>query len=194
MTNKTVRKVTMTSKGAIVKFTTNEETNGQIKNGKHTDDYDHPVHPDFTASMKSLKSYFMQFFEFHQSATDNIKITGISIGGRIGEKPDDDNRTVTIRASVTSLNDSKTNIETGRIILASDVYGWERKLLELTDAISNEAIEYVKGKSAQMTIDQQIEEQNEGFPVKVEESAPEKTKAVKKQSGKVKKISASAVA
>ena len=159
-----IEQIKFTAKGVHVKYgSLIEKEDGSIITGGHKPTYDQLPNMDFIKAMDALDTEFMKFHGFEEDQKEYISITGITIGGKQSSNMADDLRTLVIHSSKTAVNDSSVEISTGRIILASDIFGFEKDLTKKLDKLIVEVNKYlddVRPKvSAQMTLDQQIAEQ-----------------------------------
>jgi len=168
-----ISSVKLTTKGAVVEYATSTTPdNGQVFHRNLKANIHAPLHNDFAEALNSVKAIFVDYHGFKAAESDGIKMTGITMSGKVID--DSDMRTVVLKASKVAKNDSTVGMVTGRIILDSDVFGFEAELSKKLDVIINEADLYVGGKSAQYSIP--VEAQGEKSPV--DEEKPKKKKIV----------------
>lgn len=76
-----------------------------------------------------------------------IQITGISVGGT------DELRGIVITGKISSFNESKSAMNTPRIVFSSDKLGFEKEVEKIFELIENEVYKYFfNGKSGERTL------------------------------------------
>ena len=85
--------------------------------------------------------------DFAKEMMNNIEVRGISLSGK------DDNAGVIITGLFTTYNNQKTCINSPRIKLSVDSFGFEEELEEIVTEIEEEVYDFLfKGKKAQLEL------------------------------------------
>lgn len=104
-------------------------------------------HPDFKDALAMLTQYVGEIFYLKPEQTCNLEIRGIALSGS-GEK-----EAVIVNAILKTFNGSKTAINTPRIVLGSQSYGFEPEIAKIVERVKTETYSYLfEGKRAQLSI------------------------------------------
>ena len=173
-----LRKIKLTNKGGVeIDFAIENRADGQLLTDTYSFTSDSAPHPDLIDAVKELKPHLAQCygvvsykdFELIKSLTDKekkslkdlkkvitamankgmevINMTGCSIHG------DDDSRAVIINGTRTQANNSKTAINSPRIALKNNTFGFEESVKKIIEKINDEARDYMfNNKRAQLEI------------------------------------------
>jgi len=98
-------------------------------------------HPDLTNVIKDLHVYANEILQ-----TDVVlDVTRVAVSG------EDENRGVLITCIMDSKAGLPISLNTHRVKIADEIYGWEAELDEKIDKLNTEAFEYIyNGKQAQL--------------------------------------------
>lgn len=105
------------------------------------------VHPDLSGLFKGLRRYICEAFGINPEIAENIEVRGLSWSGS------EANEGVIITSVFECVNGSKTCINTPRIKLAQDSFGFEEDLKAICEGVKNEVYAYLfDGKQAQLSL------------------------------------------
>lgn len=128
-----------------------EEINGT----KKTEESTVTPHPDFVNDLRTFKGYLIDIFYWgdkKENMEPLIEVTGISLQGK------DDKKGIVISGKL-ETSAKKVAINSPRIVFANEIFGWEEQLENDIDQSTEEAKEYLKGKKAQLSIYDAIEQE-----------------------------------
>ena len=122
-----------------------------IKGEASTTDYsvscNRDVHPDLAALFSGLRSLIARVFQWDGEMVELIEVRGLSWSGK------DDNEGIVITALYETANGQKVAINTPRIRLSSESFGFEQLLAEDAARIKSEVYEFLfNGKQAQLSL------------------------------------------
>ena len=132
--------------GSITAHIVREEIVGQeVYHNKTQIESDKVPHPDLVVLLDKMIPFVKKVFMYNGDQT--VAVTGMTITGM------EENRNVVITASVVSPSGLQMAINTHRINLSAETYGFEEEIMEIADDMEKEVFEYLfKGKKAQLDL------------------------------------------
>lgn len=183
MDNFKLKKVkTRSSSGLSVSYEEESRTDNVIKHDEVTRSSDRIPHPDLLKAIEKLDKYLASTHQINavnalmksdtlkaeekkafkvlkplldnlqQKTLENIEVTGISLGGS-------DRNSVVITGK-TKFNKSGAAINSPRIRLDSEIWGFEQEILDVINTLEDEVYQYLfKNKQAQLDLFEEKEEE-----------------------------------
>ncbi len=141
----TLEKVKIKSDELIVGATTSGSKNGQVSKGSGSITYTDEPHPDLHKAVGRLTHYLRLVYPFKGEFVDKVVADGMSISGS--------SKGVIITGIYEAPSGRERALNSDRILLRGDAYGWEDELLPIIQEIENEVYLYVEeGKTAELRI------------------------------------------
>ena len=131
---------------------------------ERTENNSSDIHPDLRDAIARLREFVVDAFAFPKELAEKIEIRGVAWSGG------GDGAGVVITSVLEAVNGQKTALNTPRIKLSAESFGFEPDLEDAANSIKEEVYKYLfEGKRAQLSLF--------GDPVNPEEGDEEKAMA-----------------